>query len=172
MKNIVIIGMPGSGKSTVGRIISQELKLPFVETDLLISEKMGTTIPQIFAEFGEEKFREIETEISVEVSQKIGHIISTGGGTVTREANMLALKKTGVVLFLDRKPEDIVKSRLSGRPLLADGKQKIFDLYDSRIELYRKYADFTIECKKSVPFTIKNVLEIVQEIMKNENFSN
>ncbi len=163
MKNLVLIGMPGSGKSSVGRTISNELNMEFAETDQLIVKKMCMSIPKIFSKWGEDRFREIETEIAVEVSQKSGLVISTGGGIILREENMKALKNGGVVLFLDRDINEIASSKLIGRPLIDGDTQKIFDLYEQRIELYRKYADFTIKCLETVEQTSDAVIKLIKD---------
>lgn len=140
MKNIVLIGMPGCGKTTVGRILSRRLFLPLVDTDALVEQAAGRSIPEIFAAEGEEAFRVMETAAARQAASMEGVVIATGGGMVTRAKNMDCLGTTGHIFFLDRLPQDIVAENHSGRPLVGDDGARIFDLYDARIDLYRKYA--------------------------------
>lgn len=140
-KNIVLIGLPGSGKTTVGQILAKTMGIPLCDTDEMIVKKEGRSISEIFASDGEAYFRDVETACVKEAAQMQGVIIATGGGVVLRRENMNALKKTGVVYFLDRSVKDIAKSvDVSGRPLLKDDQEKIFRIQKERDQLYRKYA--------------------------------
>ena len=160
--NIVLIGMPGSGKSTVGRRLAQLLDRPFVETDALIERREGRSIPDIFAQSGEEAFRAAETAAVREAAECQGAVISTGGGTVLRRENMEALAATGVLLFLDRPPEEIAGENHAGRPLLAGNRERVFTLYTQRIELYRKYAQYTVKSGKSPEDTAQAAASILK----------
>ncbi|HIT93996.1 MAG TPA: AAA family ATPase, partial [Candidatus Faecivivens stercoripullorum] len=100
-KNIVLIGLSGSGKTAFSKRLSERYGLPVVDMDSEIVKKAGKSINDIFAEQGEEAFRQMETECARECGKLTGTIISTGGGVVLREANMLALKRNGLVIFLD-----------------------------------------------------------------------
>ena len=134
MKNIVLIGMPGCGKSTFGKRLARRLGYKFYDADDVLEQREQRTIKDFFAE-SEDAFRAFLAELE-------GAIIATGGGAVKRAENMELMKCKGVVVFLDRKPEQIL-GNIEGdaRPLLAADKQRIFNLYEERIELYRKYAD-------------------------------
>ncbi len=143
--NIVLIGMPGSGKSTVGQILAQRAGYSFVDLDEVIEAKAQKTIPRIFAEDGELAFRDFEQQCAEEVSKRCGLVIATGGGVILREANMVALSQNGIIVFLDRPVSDILGENLSGRPLLADDVTRIHKLYHERIELYRLYGQITVE---------------------------
>jgi shikimate kinase len=145
MKNIVLIGLSGSGKTTFGKRLSDRYRMPLVDTDAEIVKKTGRTISDIFAADGETAFRDMETEMARECGRLSGTIISTGGGIVLREENMQALKQNGLVLFLDRKPQDIIGEDLSDRPLVADDQQKIYRLREQRYDLYCKYADAVVQ---------------------------
>lgn len=139
-KNILLIGMPGCGKSTVGKKIAEELSRKFVDTDTLIEEREGRKIPDIFASNGEEVFRKIETEVLAEVSKESGLVIATGGGIVTREENFPLAHQNSTVFFIDR---DISELSSDGRPLSQ--KQGVKALYEARISKYRAFSDVVIK---------------------------
>lgn len=143
--NIVLIGMPGSGKSTVGQVLARKTGCSFVDLDAVIEKTAGKSISEIFAEDGEPAFRDLEQKCAEEVSGRSGQVIATGGGVILREANMAALSENGIVVFLDRPVADILGENLSGRPLLADDASRIHRLYDERMELYRRYGQLTVE---------------------------
>ena len=141
MKNIVLIGMPGCGKSTFGKRLAKRLGRKFYDADEVLEQREQRTIKDFFAE-SEDAFRAAETRTLAFLAELEDAVIATGGGAVKRSENMELMKHKGVVVFLDRKPEQIV-GNIEGdaRPLLAADKQRIFKLYEERIDLYRKYAD-------------------------------
>lgn len=144
-KNIALIGMPSCGKSSIGRALSKKLKYKLIDTDKYIVKKSGKSIKALFA-IGEDYFRGVETEIIKEVSTGEGKVISTGGGVILRKENMRVLRQNSVIIFIDRNPNQLLKSKkLKNRPLLAEDTNKIYDLYNERIHLYRRYADITVE---------------------------
>ena len=141
-ENIVLTGMPGSGKSTVGRLLSQSLSRPLFDSDREIERKTGMAIPEIFAQKGEEGFRAIEEEVIAELSRNhTGAIIATGGGAVLRDANVNALKQTGRIYFIDRALEHLLPT--PDRPLALTA-EAIRQRYRERIDRYRSTCDFTI----------------------------
>lgn len=138
---VVIIGMPGSGKTTIGKILSRELDLKFYDMDEYIQERTSKSILELF-ENGEDYFRNIETDMCRELSKEKNVLISTGGGVVKKKENIDALKKDALIIFLDRPVEKILEDvDVSKRPLLKDGKERVINLYNERYELYKKYAD-------------------------------
>ena len=141
MKNIVLIGMPGCGKSTFGKLLARRLGRKFYDADEVLEEREQRTIKDFFAE-SEDAFRAAETRTLAYLAELEDAVIATGGGAVKRAENMELMKRNGVVIFLDRKPEQIL-GNIEGdaRPLLAEDKQRIFKLYEERIGLYRRYAD-------------------------------
>lgn len=143
-KNIVLIGMPGCGKSAVGRELAAMLHMVLVDTDRMVEQADGRTIPEIFAQDGEGIFRDKETAAAKRAASMSGVIIATGGGMVLREENMAALTRNAVVFFRDRAIEEILGEDLTGRPLLRADTKRIYDLYNERVHLYRKYAHHTI----------------------------
>ena len=158
-RNIVLIGMPGSGKSTVGRGLAERLGRNLIDTDDLIVRRAGKPITEIFASQGETAFRDLESSVIREVSASGGAIVSTGGGAILRRENVDALRSNGVLVFLDRLPEDLVPT--SDRPL-ADEIGKIRALYEKRIPLYRAAADLTVSVRGTPENTVLEVLEKVK----------
>lgn len=140
-RNIVLSGMPASGKSTVGKIVAENLGRELIDTDRLIVERYGD-IPTIFREKGERYFRDLESEIIREVSALSGKVISLGGGAILRAENVAALRQNGAIFFIDRSPEFLIPT--DDRPL-ADKKEKIMRLYNRRIDTYMNTADFIID---------------------------
>lgn len=140
-RNIVLSGMPASGKSTVGKIVAENLGRELIDTDRLIVERYGD-IPTIFKEKGERYFRDLESEIIKEVSALSGKVISLGGGAILRAENVAALRQNGAIFFIDRSPEFLIPT--DDRPL-ADKKEKIMRLYNRRIDTYMNTADFIID---------------------------
>lgn len=142
MNNYYLIGMPGCGKSSVGRNTAAACGIGFVDLDSYIESSEKMSIQKMF-ESGEEYFRRAETRALAHVGEMTGVIVATGGGIVVKAENIRLMKQSGTVIFVDAEPEFILKkSTLEGRPLLAD-KQRIFDLYKARRPLYEKAADIT-----------------------------
>ena len=140
-ENLVLIGMPGSGKSAVGRILTETTGKPLADTDLLIVEKAGKPIPEIFRDDGEPAFRDLESGIIRELSLQGGQVISTGGGAVLRPENVTLLRQNGRLFWLDRNPDSLVPT--DDRPL-ADTSEKMKRLYQEREPIYRASADVII----------------------------
>ena len=137
--NIVLIGMPGCGKSTIGASLAALTGKKFVDTDALIVQKAGKSIPEIFADDGENAFRAIEHQVICEVGAAHGQIIATGGGVVTREENLYPLRQNASVVWLTRPLQDLP---CDGRPLSQ--ANKLADMYRIREPLYRAFADVEI----------------------------
>lgn len=158
MSNIVLIGMMGSGKTTVGKLLSESIHQPFIDTDALIEERFGS-IHALF-ERGEETFRAAEHTILDEVSQLDGYILSTGGGVVKNKDNIELLRKNGLVFFLDRPVSMIIKDiDVSTRPLLKNGPDILYKLYEERLPLYLTACHHRIDSSVSV-------YDVVSEIRK------
>ena len=137
-ENIVLTGMPGSGKTAVSAILGKRTGRDVIDTDRMITEKAGMEITEIFSRYGEKHFRDLETEVIREAAARAGVIISTGGGAVLREENVDALRRNGRLVWLDRKPEDLIPT--DDRPL-ADSREKMAALYTAREPIYRATAD-------------------------------
>ncbi len=145
MKNIVLIGMMGSGKTTCGRLLAQRLDRPFVDCDELIEQFTGRTIPEIFETDGEDAFRDLESQVIREVSAQRDLVVATGGGAVLRQANVAALRKNGVTVFLDRPVEDILAGvSMAGRPLGQGTAEQFRATFALRLPAYRTAADVMV----------------------------
>ena len=140
-ENMVLIGMPGSGKSTLSAALRQRTGRPAADTDTLIRERAGKSIPEIFREDGEDVFRDLESAVIAEVSARGGQIIATGGGAVLRPENVTTLKQNGRLILLERPAEQLTAT--PDRPL-ADTQEKMEQLWREREPVYRAAADCTI----------------------------
>ena len=156
-ENLVLIGMPGSGKSAVGMILTETTGKPLADTDQLIVEKAGKPIPDIFREDGEPAFRDLESEIIRELSMQGGQVISTGGGAVLRPENVTLLRQNGRLFWLDRDPDSLVPT--NDRPL-ADTSEKMKKLYQEREPVYRASADVIIPVFGTPEDTAQNIMRL------------
>lgn len=170
MRNIYLIGFMGAGKSTVGRLLAERLGMEFLDTDALIEERAGLPIPEIFARFGEEGFREWEREVIGEVCRGRGAVVALGGGAPMDEGNWRALRESGITVYLRESPEAIA-ARLADddtRPLLAghtgQGRlRRIRELLGLREPRYLE-AHIVIECRGRPPEEIAGeVLERLRD---------
>jgi shikimate kinase / 3-dehydroquinate synthase len=165
--NVILTGFMGTGKTTVGKLLAQQLGYAFVDTDALIQERMGKTIPEIFEERGEAAFRRLEAELALELANRQGLVISTGGRLMLDPDNAAALTRTGRVFCLVATPEEILArvTRDAGteRPLLAtaDPLKRIVDLMQERREDYGRFAQMTTS-RKSPDIVSKNLIGILQ----------
>lgn len=153
--NIVLVGMPGSGKSTIGRLIAEKSGKVLIDTDELIEQKSGIVIPLIFEKYGEEHFRKLEIDAVKEAGKKTGCVISTGGGVVTRMENYEPLIQNGRIYFIER---DLQKLSTGGRPLSKD-MDAVNSLWENRKDLYEFFSD------KSVNNTVIN--ETAESILED-----
>lgn len=159
MNNIILIGMPGAGKSTVGVVLAKNLGFRFIDSDLLIQEKTGAILHDIIKEYGLEGFSSIENEVNKSI-QTNKTVIATGGSVVYCTEAMQHLKVIGTVIYLKLSYDEIEKrlGDLEQRGVSIKKGQTLKSLYDERIPLYEKYADITIICEG------KQIREIVNEI--------
>jgi shikimate dehydrogenase len=155
-RNIVLTGMPSSGKSTIGRILSEKLGRELVDTDEEIVKRAGMPIKEIFRTKAEKTFRDLETETIQEVSASGGKVLSTGGGAILRKRNVDLLKSNGTVVFLDRPLEALLPS--DDRPL-ADDAEKLRRLYTERLPVYTASADVILQVGGTPEQTTEKLLE-------------
>lgn len=166
MKNIIFIGMPASGKSTVGVVVAKRLGYDFIDTDLLIQKQEGRLLRDIIAEVGNEGFLEIENQVNRDLEVE-NAVISPGGSVVYCEEAMLHFKENGTVVYLQTSYEDIYNriSNAKNRGVVLKEGQTLKGLYDERVKLFEKYADYTIsEDGLELEETIDKVLELFEKI--------
>lgn len=157
MQNIVIIGMPGSGKTAVSTMLAERLGRKIFDTDTIVSEKAGMTIPKIFAAQGEAGFRKLETEATAEVGKLSGNIISTGGGVVTVAENYELLHQNGVIVWIER---DTSKLARDGRPISLSSD--LNELYAARLPLYERFADIKADNNGDINDTVNAIMEMIK----------
>ena len=162
MKNIVLIGMMGSGKTTVGQLLAGRLKRTLVDTEKLIEAREGMTVSEIFATQGEPYFRSVEAGVAQALSLREDLVIACGGGLPLQEAAMAALKESGAVVWLDRDPGDIFDHEdMTGRPLGQAGRAAFLEKAAQRREVYARWADVTVTDFTSPISTAARVREAV-----------
>ena len=164
-ENIVLIGMPSSGKSTVGKLLANSLGREFIDTDTLIEKNEAKSISEIFSENGEDYFRDREEDAIRSISALSGKVIATGGGAVLRDKNIDNLKKNGKIYFIDRPCESLIAT--SDRPLAKD-RESVRKLYLQRYDIYKECADRIV----SADCDAKEVLERILEDFANESIHN
>ncbi len=158
--NIALIGMPSCGKTTVGAMLSKKLGLNFVDSDVEIVKKIGMSISEYFEKYGEEAFRDVESEVINELALTDGTVISTGGGCIKRYGNIKALKRCGQIVYIDRPLDMLVLGQ--GRPL-SKSKEALEKLYSERKDLYEAYADIKVDGGKT-PEAVRD--EIISKLIK------
>lgn len=165
---IIFVGLPGSGKTTIGRQLARRLGVPFADSDHVIEDRLGCSIREYFAREGEEAFRDAEQAALDDLSQHHHGVLSTGGGAVLREANRRHLHERGQVIYLRSSPEDVYR-RLrhdTVRPLLQveDPLARLRALYEARDPLYRDAAHFVIETGRPSVSSLVNMILMQLEL--------
>lgn len=162
MANIVLVGMPGAGKTTIGRKLGKALGRPVLDADDKVVEQTGRTIKDLFQE-GEDVFRQAETAAVKTLAAMDGIIISCGGGVVKRPENIAFLQATGKIFFLNRDLAAIAGcvDKVT-RPLLNSAEDRLTQLYNERMPLYLKYADYTIPVDEDFDKTTEYIVELVK----------
>ncbi len=154
MENIVLIGMPSSGKSTVGRALAERLGKRFADSDALVTERIGMPIADYFAQRGETAFRDREQEAVAALAALGGQVIATGGGAILRPENVTALRRSGRLVFLDRSPEKLIAT--ADRPLASD-RESLRRRYEERYDLYCAAADLRVDGDGTVEETAQRI---------------
>lgn len=165
---IVLVGMPGSGKSTVGRLLARRLQVAFDDSDHLIEQRLGCSIRSYFESHGEEAFRALEQETLTQLVQEQGvGVLATGGGAVLREANRLVMHQGAHVVYLRATPEEIYRrvKHDTKRPLLQveDPLQRLRDLYAQRDPLYRSVAHTVVDAGGGTAAALVNLIAMQME---------
>ena len=163
-----LVGLPGSGKSTVGRQLSRRLQLPFFDSDQVIERQIGCSIREYFEREGEDRFRDVEESVIDELTQSPNGVLSTGGGAVLRPANRRHLRDRTQVVYLNSSPDELFR-RLRhdvNRPLLqvADPLSRLRELYVQRDPLYRETAHFVMETGRPSVATLVNMIVVQLEL--------
>lgn len=161
MKNIVLIGMPGVGKSSTGVVLAKNMGMSFMDSDLVIQEQEGKKLHELIEEHGLDGFLEIEGRVNASLNPKSA-VIATGGSAVYSGEAMEHLNKIAIICYLKLSYEKIRErlGDLAGRGVVFREGQTLRMLYDERVPLYEKYANLTVECEN------KNIREIVTELSK------
>ena len=161
MKHLVLIGMMGCGKSTVGGLLAKRLGRELVDTDATIEARTGLSVPEIFAQKGEGFFRDQELGVCQELAcRRSGLVIACGGGLPLRAGCIGPLKDNGTVVFLNRDPGEIYDSvPMDGRPLGQGGRQAFLDRFARREPVYRRWADLVVEDFSAPEATARAILE-------------
>lgn len=162
MRNIVLIGMPGSGKTTISKALSKSIDWPVIDLDEYLVDYFKMSIPEMF-EISEDYFRSHETKVCKLLKDKQNTILSCGGGVVLREENIAYLKENGIVCLLNRDLERIMEDvDTTSRPLLKEGKNKLIKLYEERWPLYLKSADIIIDNNNTIEQTIDQLKKVIE----------
>ena len=164
MHDLILIGLPASGKTSVGRALARRLDMPFYDCDEAVETAAGQSVSAIFSQHGETFFRDMESKILEDLCSRERCVIATGGGAVLRQENRLLLRRSGVVFWLDRPLEDIMSTDFqTGRPLLAEGRQALERLAAAR----RVYA--SCACHRIPESLLEKAVEDIENIWRGEN---
>ena len=153
-QNLVLIGMPSSGKTSIGKIISEKYNYKLIDIDELIEDRINMKIKDYFSLFGEDSFRKIESDIIKEIQKVTHHVISCGGGVIKNSENMKFLRKNGLIIMIDR---DIDKMIISDERPLSKTRDDLKKLYTERYDLYKKYSDITFENNDSIESLLEKI---------------
>lgn len=160
-KNIVLIGMPGAGKSTIGPLISEFYGMHYIDIDTIVSQKENKSPREIVNEYGVDKFLEIQEKIVLELEVE-NHVIATGGSIVYSDEAMRHLKINGIIIYLELDLKDVSDRLDHSRRLARNKDQSLEDIYMERCVLYNKYADIKVLCKgKDVKMVLNEIIEKV-----------
>lgn len=165
---ILLIGMPGAGKSTIGKILASRLGYDFYDMDIYIQEVTNKSIKELFA-ISEEYFRDWESKACIDLSKRKRTVIASGGGIVKRKENIDVFKDVATIIYIDRSVENILNDiRVDSRPLLMNGKSRLYNLYKERQDLYNKYCHYKIENKGTLDEVLENIIEGISNPLSSQ----
>ena len=165
-QNIILIGMPGTGKSTVGIVLAKRLGYDFLDSDLLLAREAGMTLPEILKTIGVDGFLELEGRVGADIKCS-GTVIATGGSMVLSPEAMANLASNGVVIWLETRIYELERriSRNPDRGIAAGPDTSVADIYAARRPLYEKYADMRIKCRRGVDSVVSQILDALKDIL-------
>ena len=165
-RHVFLIGMPGCGKSSLGKRVAGNMRIPYVDMDQRISDIVGCTVSEMFERYGEQAFRNAETNTLIQLTRETPSLISTGGGTVLRENNRAIMRNSGVIVLIDRPLEEILGDiKLDRRPLLAQkGLGEVERLYHERIDIYRSVADCVMDNSNGYHAGLRGLEQIMRHM--------
>ena len=165
-RHIFIIGMPGSGKSSLGRRVAQNIGIPYIDTDQRIADIVGCSVPEMFEHYGEAAFRNAETNLLIQLTRERPSMVSTGGGMIMREHNRAIMRNHGVIVLIDRPLEEIMSDiKLDRRPLLAaKGIGAVETMYNDRIDIYKDVADAVLDNSHGFYAGLNNLERLIWQI--------
>jgi len=152
-ENLVLVGMPGAGKTTIGKALAEDLQMPFYDIDTMIEQRENLSIEQIFAQFGEEYFRQRESELLKEICTQMGAVIVSGGGSVLREENRLAMKSNGKIILVKR---ELAYLATEGRPLSKD-RESLQRILDVRMPIYEELGEIVVENNEDIFAAVEKI---------------
>ncbi len=158
-ENILLIGMPGSGKSEIGEKLAKKIGKTFLDTDQIIEERAGKSIPQIFDEDGENTFRHLETQVLAEATARSGYVIATGGGIIKRQENLPLLRQNGRVIFIERPTQLLARKN---RPL-SSSNEAVEQLYKERLPLYISAANLRFCNNRTIAQAVNGIAKLLKE---------
>ena len=157
-ENIILIGMPGSGKTTIGKLLSEELGIAFVDTDAIFEQREGISAGEYILKYGEAAFRDAESLVVKEITKEKNRIVATGGGSILRKENRDAMRQNGTIVYIKR---ELCKLATNGRPLSAD-MEKRKTLYEERQPIYEQLADISLTVKEDA--TEETLSELIDKL--------
>ena len=165
-RHVFLIGMPGCGKSSLGKRVAGNMRVPYVDMDQRISDIVGCTVSDMFERYGEQAFRNAETNTLIQLTRETPSLISTGGGTVLRDNNRAIMRNSGVIVLIDRPLDEIMGDiKLDRRPLLAQkGLGEVERLYHERIDIYRSVADFVMDNSNGYHAGLRGLEQIMRHM--------
>lgn len=166
--NVFLIGIMGAGKTTVGKELGKEMNMDFIDVDRYVEKKSKTTVNEMFKN-GEDYFRDKEAEAIKELCNFDNKIISCGGGVIKREENIKSIRESGFVIYLDRPIDNILETiNIEKRPLLKEGKEKLYAIYEERKDIYEKACHMHYKSDGNIRRTVRELIKVIESKINRE----